>query len=447
LAKSLTIKQFLGINNVLPADKLIFPSKDERGVFESFQQVASNVYVDDALKLRTRPGSTRVQSGPVHSVWSDGAICLFRQGDSLKRYFGPTTVTTLRSGMAGSNRMAYLSLNGNVYYSDGVHTGIIGYAGFDRTWGMQPPQSFVLGATFGSLQEGRYLVTLTYIRDDGQESGTSPVKVIELTENQGIAITGLTTPSDASITAIMVYVSTVNGMVLYRAGVTSVAASGISIASRDIISNLSNELRTQGLDKPPPGSILSQYKGRILVAQGNILFRSEPLSYELFDYLNGYNIFDAPIQVVGPVDDGVFLGTTKQVLFLNGHDPDKWRPIVVAEYGAVFGTLSTLNLETVKGEGQGKGVMFTTTQGMCLGVDGGKFKNLTKEAFVMQPASYGSGLYRQERGANQYLALVKQANDSIISGTLPVFTGSVLTYHDSRISGSLPVWAGSITTS
>jgi hypothetical protein len=109
MEKPLKISKFKGLKNTLPAQ--------EFGI--EFLQEALNVDIDDNMFLRRRPGTNKVVTADVFSLWSNGTICLYRTGATLKRMLSDYTSTTLRSGLTTDKiPMAYLSLNNLVYYSE-----------------------------------------------------------------------------------------------------------------------------------------------------------------------------------------------------------------------------------------------------------------------------------------------------------------------------------------
>ena len=416
--KTLTITNFKGLNNQLPPEALIGFDKNS-GPY-AYLQRATNIDIDDSDMILRRQGSTPLLSGNIHSLWSNEKICLYRESTLLKRLFSDWSTATLATGLLGNQPMSYYSVNDRVYYSDGISTGVVDSAtGLNRTWGLEVPKGFKVSTVVGDLQAGRYLVSLTYVRDDGQESGASPAVMIETNGTQGILISDIPIPNDSSIFAVTAYISTTNGMVLYRIGSFSINIGSAVIRYDRSVKALSLRLLTQGLDKAPSGTIVSYWNGRMLIAKDNILWRSEPYAFELFDYMNGFNRFDSPIQIVAPVVNGIFVGTMKQILFLHGvgsyglgaNDPEKFRAEPVAPYGAIKGTLQTVNLDIIGNkEAEGMAQMFLSQKGIVLGQEGGKLENLSQERYIFPASSIGSALFRHWRTTYQYLVLMKQGS-------------------------------------
>ena len=188
MAKDITIKDFLGLNNILSAEEL--QVKEGFKTTGYYLNKATNVNIDNRNKVKRRNGYDLKYAGDCHSMWSDGSICLFRSGSDLQTLSEDfLSATTLRTGITGSLNMAYLPLNNKVYYSDGNITGVI-ENGASRSWGLDIPSAPTLSSSIpGSLKAGIYQVCFTYVRDDGQESGSSDAVSITLANNtSGIRI-------------------------------------------------------------------------------------------------------------------------------------------------------------------------------------------------------------------------------------------------------------------
>src|SRR5512143_1455553 len=109
-----SIKKFLGIDNInRPED-----------VDDNRFQAMDNVDIDNSGALRRRMGSEVLNSGAKHSVITDGFDLIFREDTDLKRYNPDGTVDTLQGGFQGSRTLNNLLLNGILYYSDGVTSGV-----------------------------------------------------------------------------------------------------------------------------------------------------------------------------------------------------------------------------------------------------------------------------------------------------------------------------------
>jgi hypothetical protein len=394
MAKPFLFEKFRGVNNVLAEDSLFHP---EEGVF---LRAAINVDIDNAFKIRRRKGYRRVVPGQIHSLWSDGDICLFREGTALKRLFEDWTTVTLRNDLGGDLPMSFLSHDGKIYYSDTTYTGVMSQ-GVDRTWGIVPPPTPGVAATGGEAPAGRYLVAVTYIRDDSQESGAESPTAITLSAAGGLSIS-LTPSDDPDVTAVRLYISAPDGNQLYLAGIyPNSAHTGIYRGGP-----LGRELKTIFLQPAPAGQLLEYLLGKIYVAAGQYVFPSKAYGYELFDF-EDFLPFDGIITLLGAVEDGLWVSDGKKTYFLeNGKKRHEGLP-----HTAIPGTMVKVNLDAMgDGSMSGQALMWASDKGIILGLKGGVTKNLTEANYIYDSASWGAGLFRQQNGINQYLVLLRDGD-------------------------------------
>lgn len=396
--KPIEFQAFAGLRNNTAAERLDL--KD--------LQVAENVDIDDTGRIVRRLGKTSRLAGATHSIWSpDKSICLAVQGTTLKRVRATGTasysLSTLRAGLTSGARMSYWAVNGAVYYSNGFETGIV-QDGASRSWGLENPIGQP-GATRigGYLPAGRYQFALTYRRNDGQESGTGIAGTIDLASKGGIRFTGIPVSSDATVSHKVVYLTATNDELLYRAMV--IANADTSAEYRNEGYDLRIPLKTQFGETAPAGQFVAWYRGHMLVASGSVLWRSMPFRHELFMLDKAFNVFAADINLLAPVNDGVYIGADK-TYFLSGKSPDAWGLNRVAEYGAIPGTASYPVAEAGYA-GEGIVALWASERGHCAGGDGGAFRNLTESRFSYPTAQRGAGIMRQLKGLNQYLAVLE----------------------------------------
>ncbi|MBF0345271.1 MAG: hypothetical protein HQL06_13710 [Nitrospirae bacterium] len=440
--QKLTHKGFKGLSNVTP-----YNSTNSQGVASpelAYLKSAINVDIDNAGVIVSRPGFMRIYAGKVHSLWSNGKICLFRHGDTLKQLFmhpsysseetppvtqgvAPYDVRTLASGIAGNLRMSYQYIAGRVYFSDAATTGVVDFTEATipvvRSWGIVPPNPPLLSESKGALPSGNYQVALTYQRSDGQESGASAFSSIAITRG-GIDIvcplatvgSGQSNDSlDNGIRKMNVYVTTANGEVPYLVASVDNTSKSLSTSMPGYASPLSYRgetgrgqvLSTWGLKPPPPGQLLSYYRGRLYVASHNTLWYSLPFAYELFDMAQGWMVFDLPITLVAAVNDGILVGTSEEVVFLQGVEPEKFQMRHLSSCGAVFGTQAHGLLPGSDNAGDSEVVFWESKKGKCAGLSGGKIEFLANDGYSYETGEAGAGIYWQRDGMQLYLSVME----------------------------------------
>lgn len=385
--KAVSVNKFTGLRNVDD------PERFKAGDLHE----AVNIDLTDTGRISRRSGHiSKVAATLPHSLWSNGSTCLFVESGALKLVNPDYTTKTLRSGLS-SNAMSYGEVSGRVFYGNGVQNGVVDN-GQSRAWGFEQPPQPSAAVTVGLLPPGTYQYALTFIRQDGQESGAGKAGVIELTATGGIAFSNIASHSEAVEKRL--YVSTANGEELYHA---------LTLTTETAANHHSNEAlgmrcTTQFCSPAPVGTIVFWYNGRMYVASGNTLYPSRPFAYELFDLDETYLPFDSRITLCAPVADGIWIGTDTQTIFLSGPGPEAFQLILKASHGAIPGTLDYGSGQYLADGVQGMVAYWASPNGICSGGDSGAFRNLTESRYRFDgTALTGAGLVRQIDGMNQYL--------------------------------------------
>ncbi|MBF0459308.1 MAG: hypothetical protein HQK99_15570 [Nitrospirae bacterium] len=405
-------REFKGLANVLPPERMGF----------SYLSSALNVDIDDSGMIRRRPGYKKIYEGAPHSLWSDGRVCLFCEGGQLKELLRPEetgghySVRSLRQGLTSGRRMAYLSLNGTVYYSDGSITGAIdtrGESPMPRTWGMTPPPPAALSVISGSLRPGRYAIALTYVRrggtyspSGGQESGTSVLSFIE-TATGGITA-AVTASDDPDVAGINLYVTALSGETLYLT-MRFPNQSG-SVSLQDEPAPMLTSV-TEGLKPPPAGHLMTYYRGRIYTAAYDILYYSEPFALELYNMAANWIPFNGMITLLAAAEDGIFVGTKDEIFMLRGATPDKFTLHRVAGCGAVSATQATgeMRHSGTGGNSLKRTLFWESRRGKCsVSLEGGSEISYPAEGiFSYECGLTGAGIVERRDGMNLYISVMK----------------------------------------
>lgn len=385
------LEKFAGINNILPSHRL----KDNE------LATANDVDIGMSGELRRRKGyvqSSNASHRYIHQ--SAGGLLAVKNGDLVKSA-GPAQLTLQAS--VGANRMWYVELpDGRTGFSNGLINGITD--GVTTTpWGVPlPPTIGTLTSVVGELHPGDYQYAITYVRlVDGLEGGPSYSNPIPVPDG-GILLTGL--PVEAGY-KINVYLSSVNGGQMYYAGNT--LTGSFSYMSKN--SGLTMPCRTEFLHPMPVGTLLTHWRGRTLVAQGDVLWASEVHRPELCDMRRSFKQFSSPITLIQPVDDGIWLGTETELAFLSGNEFENLRYELKVEGRVVLGSGVTVEGEQIKrGDGVGQGVaMVCIADGLIVaGFKGGELQRLT-EGRYKSTATEVVATFRLLDMIPQYIAVVQ----------------------------------------
>lgn len=168
------------------------------------------------------------------------------------------------------------------------------------------------------------------------------------------------------------------------------------------------------LGDPIRATCIEAYKGRIYLADGKTLWATELYQYDYINRTRGFMQFEHDITLLMAVDNGLFVGTTGGLYFLEG----SFGQFKLANLGAdavLPGSGQYVPTEVVHPQARnapvptGVAAVFMTTGGIVAGFDNGTCYNLTSGVMVFPNAVSGASLFRQDSGANTYIAAVDSA--------------------------------------
>lgn len=369
---------------------------------------ALNVDIDDALGIGRRRGfSTVVTASVDRDVWANDGVCLGVGGDALKLINPDYTTTTLRAGLTPGRPLAYEMVGQRVFWSNGVESGVV-QNGASRSWGLAVPGWPAAAAVGGDLLAGLYQYAVTYLRSDGQESGARIAGTITLGSTGGVSLSSVPVSADPTVALKAIYATSVGGETLYQVGIIPNAQTTFLI---DTIRPGASPLITQFLQPPPPGDVIANYNGNLLVAAADYVYPSEPYSPELFDFRKSVP-FGGDVTMLAPMPDGsgMYVGTSGRLIWIQGDSPDAWRYQEIAQYGVIPGTLAYGDSNLLgQGGTVGKVAFFATQRGLCVGKPGGQVLNLTEDRFAYPIQPRGAGVARRHRGIGQYVCTMQGA--------------------------------------
>jgi len=280
-----------------------------------------------------RFGKTVLYAGDVTSLAECDTGTFFVENGDLKILNADGTASVLKSNV-GIDRVSFTKPVGDeVFFSNATSSGRIKNGSVASPWGTPRPtrQPTCTPTSFGGMYAGDYRVAITWIAED--ESGTGMGRRVTVPASGGIYLSDLPTPP-AFVTAIGVYVSSVNGEEMWFYGDYPASTTAITL-SRKICTI---PLRTQFMYPPQPMGLVLLHFGRIHYPRGTRLYRTEPHKYGL-QKANSYVQFDSEIQTVVSCPGVIYVGTLGMIYGLKNIDGDG--PIRVEELqdaGSVKGT-------------------------------------------------------------------------------------------------------------
>lgn len=245
----------------------------------------------------------------------------------------PYTLVPLRTGVS-LLPFSYAEQDGEVWWSNGAESGRCNADNTDSPWAVPTPSDIPLvAASAGALPAGAYRVAITHEMASGEESGASAVYAYDLATAGALVVT--LPAAKAGTTSFTIYCTETNGDVLQRYSTVAAATASVAITSAPTGRLLGDR---EFLSPLPAGDILAFFNGRLLSAKGTVLSYSEAHEFGLYCVDENYIDIGAPISIVAPCENGVFVGAGDRTFWYEGTDIKTATPIERLPFGAVKGT-------------------------------------------------------------------------------------------------------------
>jgi len=156
---------------------------------------------------------------------------------------------------------------------------------------------------------------------------------------------------------------------------------------------------TRQLSGPPIGHLVAYDFGHVYIAQGPVVWYSEPFNLNAFDLSRNYLPFEDRVSMLRPLPaGGMWVSTGKQTFFLPGTNPRETGPLKKADYPAIEHTDALIDLAKIgAGEMSGIGAIWTSTEGICIGSSDGQMINLTQRRISYPRSIFGAGICFDDR--------------------------------------------------
>ena len=326
---------------------------------------AVNVDILTSGKPRMRAGLVqRIADAGAHSVFSDGQRIVWATATALK-IAGPNLVArTLLTDVRLADPLSWLELHGELYFSNERINGKVNASDAYELWGITPPEE---PPSLVALAGDRYvMVTCAFVLTSGEVSGAPVGAKVACTDTPSILVSNIPQSDDARVVATRLYVTDLNGRDFYAhadvpAGVTSYVVAGELCVGE--------QLKTQFMQPPPLGQLLTFCRGRIYIASGSNIFRTQPLRYGAYDPEEDFFMEPERVRLLKGCDDGLYLSSDR-TYFLPDPGAAQRQRIPVLPYRAIEGAACDLP--------DSKDVMWFSERGFVRGSPGGVVKNLTE---------------------------------------------------------------------
>jgi hypothetical protein len=380
------------------------------GVTDEFLRDAVNVDILNSGNVRRRRGiSQKIASSGAHSVFSDDTRMVWATANKL--YVAGADLAPmllLTDPNLGLQPLSYAAVNGDIYFSNEYTNGKIMASGAAfEPWGIIPPQwgPVCTGSTVAAGAKARqYQVTCTFVTASGEESGAPLGTTVLCGDTPRIACSFIPQSLDVRVVATRLYVTNVDDTIFSHAmdvqkGTTSAVLNGYFANGA--------ALKTQFNSNPPFGQLLEYHNGSIYIAQGNILWWTEPLRYSIYDNTANFLMFPERITMVKGVGDqgprehqGLFISAdqTYFIPFVGTGEVKAWPKL---PYKAIEGAAMRLPNRP--------DVMWFSDRGFVRGKAGGEAGNLTEGQIAVDKYAHGALGYTEINGHKSAMAIMQTA--------------------------------------
>ena len=382
-----------GITALTPVGAGMCNKFSARALPEDAVRNAVNTDFRSTGDIHTRGGYALNYAGnDVHSAFTCSSGSYFVEAGTLKRFAPAGAHTSVFSGISGQCNYCYA--DGDLFVSDGVKAWRNG-----APWGLPVPATPSVDVLAGGgIAEGQVLVAYTFVASDGTESGASSVIAVQAFADSQLFLFGLPIPTDNRVTHIRVYASAPGGEVLYRQADAIVGSVTVTLGA---ILDSGVELSTHTMTRPPAGSIIKKYNGRMYVAVDDLLWHTEPFALDLVNPGKNVTRFPGDIKIVEPVRDGIWV-VADRTFFLGGSGPEDFVQREVLPYGAIPGNSVAL---------PGGDVMWYSERGLIVATDSGKLKNVQERLVAPDVGDSCSVALREVEGTP--FAMVSVRNPAV----------------------------------
>jgi hypothetical protein len=380
------IKRFKGLNNV----------SDPLRLGLGWLAQADNVDVNDTGGLIKRDGYSRTFAGSTTDAFStfDYSRMYIIDGGTLKAMAGSGAATTLKTGLKPA-RMYWTEINDQVFFNNGVDSGIILPDNAVIDWGWLAPDAPAIAAVTGSLQPGRYQVRCVFVLPDGRHTGAGEGADIVLAAGQALSISNI--PQRAG-GRTEVFITPADGTVYQFAASTT----GSAFVWNSSPNNLGAELRAAFLDPLPLGSgPIQAARGRIFAAQyfppndQSAIWFTRALGFHLFNLNSDFFLVPGQVLMLAPAGDNLLIGTESRIYTYDGENLKQLAP-----YGVVPGQHWSLDDERT---------LFWSVRGLCAALP---FTNLTERQVSVAPGLHAGGAVVRNDGGKRYLVALQQGGSA-----------------------------------
>lgn len=131
----------------------------------------------------------------------------------------------------------------------------------------------------------------------------------------------------------------------------------------------------------PAGHLIEFYNHCLYVAKGNIIYCSDPTILDQYDIRHGMIPFLSRITMLKAVEDGLWISDSENIYFLGGESFLGFNVTHKTAYPVVERSAAKIDGKHLGTDAIGTSVLMLTTEGICIGSNGGQFLCPTGERY------------------------------------------------------------------
>lgn len=383
------------MNTLLPAEKL-------RTKGGAFIRSAVNADVTDAGTIKRRQGTELVLPGAeCHSFWTHGEFAFMADGDTLYRMTeGPTgLIQTVIATVTPGLQLSYAHDGKGVRASNGIDTLRIRPDNTAAPWAVPTPryQPFPTASVGGSLPAGVMQFCVSYMDAAGEEGATSAPVAVEVPANGVVVVNGI--PHEAGYTTLL-YATQPNDTEFFKIGEPPGTSFVVAVKPEEGVQPAGLLLAPM-----PAGHLVRYSKGRMLVANGDMLYYSEPYMLGLYDPTKNYVQFPETITMIEPCQTGFYVSADQTYWVAGDVAAAELNPVL--PYRAVMGTSGPVP--------NTNSVWWMSERGTILGTPDGQVENLQEKNVAVDPAIIGASLFREQDGMKQMVSSLFSPQSTVVA--------------------------------
>ncbi len=160
------------------------------------------------------------------------------------------------------------------------------------------------------------------------------------------------------------------------------------------------------------GELIEYFNGRLYATQDDVLYFSDPYNPMVMDLRKNFiPLISGPFTMLKAVVDGLYVSAGDRCIFLGGADPFESFYRTILDVPAKKGSATVLEGWDLGKGVIGKMVIWSTEDGIYMGLPGGAVKDLTSDHYVVEDeTTEGCALVKWNNGYQQYVFLGESPN-------------------------------------